>query len=222
MDFHTRELAPPALKKIRNMNHIIGIDFDNTIISYDELMYKTSLDRKLIPSECAKNKNIIRRMIRTLPDGEISWQKIQAMVYGPEIKQAEMFNGVRSFFKACKSTRTPIFIVSHKTEYAAQNTEGINLREAALDWMEDHHFFIPEGLGITRKQVYFEPTRKQKISRIKKLGCTHFIDDLIETFLDPSFPENIKKILFSSLAPDVFWPDVKTVVSWQEIHNVFF
>jgi len=204
------------------MNYIIGVDFDNTIISYDELMHKTALKGDLIPPECPKNKKAIRQAIRALPDGEISWQKIQAMVYGPEIKQAKMFNGVSSFLKTCKKTRTPIFIVSHKTKYAAQDYEGINLRTAALDWMKDQEFFDPEGIGIARKQVYFEPTRKQKISRIKKLGCTHFIDDLIETFLDPTFPEKIKKILFSSSVPDVFWPDVNTVVSWQEIHNVFF
>ena len=204
------------------MNHIIGIDFDNTIISYDELMHKTALDRDLIAPECPKNKKAIREAIRALPDGEISWQKIQAMVYGPKIKQAKMFNGVRSFFKACKSTRTPVFIVSHKTKYATQDNENINLREAALDWMERHHFFTPEGLGITRKHVYFEPTRKQKINRIKKLGCTHFIDDLIETFIDPTFPENIIKMLLSSSAPDVLRLNVETVVSWQEIHNVFF
>lgn len=204
------------------MNHVIGIDFDNTIISYDELMHKTALKGDLIPPECPKNKKAIREVIRALPDGEISWQKIQAIVYGSEIKQAKMFNGVSFFLKTCKKTRTPIFIVSHKTEYAAQDTEGINLRKAALDWMEGHQFFAPEGLGITKKQVYFEPTRKQKISRIKKLGCTHFIDDLIETFIDPTFPENIKKILFSSSAPDILCLDVETVVSWQEIHNVFF
>jgi len=204
------------------MNYVIGIDFDNTIISYDELMYKSARDRDLIAPECPKNKKAIREAIRALPDGEISWQKIQAMVYGLEIKQAKMFNGVRSFFKACKNTRTPVFIVSHKTKYAAQDNENINLREAALDWMERHQFFDPEGLGLSKEQVYFEPTRKQKISRIKKLDCTHFIDDLIETFIDPTFPENIIKILYSSSAPDVLWLDVETVVSWQEIHNVFF
>ncbi len=204
------------------MNYIVGVDFDNTIISYDELMYKTALNGNLITPECPKDKKAIRQTIRALPDGEISWQKIQAMVYGSQIKQAKLYDGVRSFFKTCKKTRTPVFIVSHKTEFAAQDTEGINLREAALDWMEHHQIFDPDGFGLTIEHVYFESTRKQKISRIKKLGCTHFIDDLIETFIDPTFPEKIEKFLFSPSAPDVLGLDVETVVSWQEIHNVFF
>ena len=204
------------------MNYVIGVDFDNTIISYDELMYKTARDYNLIPFKCPKKKKEIRKMIRALPDGEISWQKLQATVYGSQIKHARLFDGVSLFFKTCKKTRTPVFIVSHKTEYAAQNNEGVNLREAALDWMRQHQFFDPEGLDLSKEQVYFESTRKQKISRIKQLNCTHFIDDLIETFTDTAFPEDIKKILFSSSAEDVLLSNGKVADSWQEIYNEFF
>ena len=204
------------------MNCVIGVDFDNTIIRYDELMYKTARKRNLITPECPKNKEAIRRRIRELANGEILWQKLQAMVYGSKIKRAKLFDGVSLFFKTCRKTQTPLFIVSHKTEYAAQDTEGINLREAALDWMEHHQFFDPYGLGLSIEQVYFESSRKQKISRIKQLGCTHFIDDLIETFTDSTFSENIKKILFYPSASDFYWSDGETVGSWQEIYNVFF
>ena len=36
----------------------IGIDFDNTIVVYNNLFYKIAL--KLIPAELPKNKTIIR------------------------------------------------------------------------------------------------------------------------------------------------------------------
>lgn len=204
------------------MNYIIGVDFDNTIIRYDHLMRKIARDWNLVPPGCSANKEEIRGMIRNLPNGEISWQKLQATVYGSQIEQARMFNGVSLFIKTCRERKTPLFIVSHKTEYAAQDSENINLRDAAFQWMEHHSFFNPDGLAFTRDHIYFEQSRKKKIDRIITLGCTHFIDDLIETFLDSAFPENIVKILFSPSASDVSLPDGEVVVSWNEIYNVFF
>ena len=34
----------------------IGIDFDNTIVSYDELFYQIAQEKKLIPAELPVNK----------------------------------------------------------------------------------------------------------------------------------------------------------------------
>ena len=34
----------------------LGIDFDNTIVIYDELFYKVALERNLIPINFSKNK----------------------------------------------------------------------------------------------------------------------------------------------------------------------
>ena len=34
----------------------IGIDFDNTIVVYNNLFYKIALEKKLIPAELPKNK----------------------------------------------------------------------------------------------------------------------------------------------------------------------
>ena len=41
---------------------IIGIDFDNTIIKYDELFYKISLEQNLIPSNIIKDKVLISKI----------------------------------------------------------------------------------------------------------------------------------------------------------------
>ncbi len=204
------------------MKYIIGVDFDNTIIRYDHLMHKIAREWDLIPPMCPVNKEEIRCVIRERPNGEISWQKLQANVYGPQIMQARIFEDASSFFEVCKKTRTPVFIVSHKTEYAAQDCDNINLRAAAFHWMEQNKFFDFNGLGLSREHVYFEPTRKEKIDRIKSLGCTHFIDDLTEVFLDSTFPKNIIKILFSPSVSDVSLPDGEIAISWQEIYNLFF
>ena len=64
-----------------------------------------------------------------------------------------------------------------------------NLRTAALEWMQKNN------LVISKDNIFFESTRQDKIKRIKELECTHFVDDLEETFEESSFPKKVKKIL---------------------------
>ncbi len=168
------------------------------------------------------DKKDIRSIVRNLPNGEIFWQKLQAAVYGSEIGKAKHFAGVRKFFLACHKYQIPIFIISHKTKYSAQNNENINLREAAMIWLKKNGFFSMNFAGLTYNQVYFEATRRKKISRIIQLSCTHFIDDLIEIFLDPSFPNQVNKILFSATNTNVGMPDIRVLNSWQNIYHEFF
>ncbi len=81
------------------MNPIIGVDFDNTIINYDELMYNLALERGLIDSHIKKQKKSIRDQIRSLPEGEKAWQHLQASVYGHKIREAQLIAGVDFFFR---------------------------------------------------------------------------------------------------------------------------
>jgi hypothetical protein len=93
-------------------------------------------------------------------------------------------------------------VISHKTQYASTDRDKKHdLRQKAMEWMEANQFFSEQGLGLKRDQVFFEETRSDKIARIRELGCTHFIDDLEETFAEPDFPR-IEKFLFAPLAPE--------------------
>ncbi len=83
----------------------IGIDFDNTIITYDDVFLATARERGLVGADFAGRKQAIRDAIRLLPDGELSWQKLQGQVYGKGIAQAAMFEGVDAFLRRCRSTR---------------------------------------------------------------------------------------------------------------------
>jgi hypothetical protein len=69
--------------------------------------------------------------------------------------------------------------------------------------------------------VLFESTRAEKIERIARLGCTHFIDDLPEVLDDPNIPPGVAKVLFTNGAradcanrPDAFphWGDIAEAV----------
>jgi len=195
----------------------IGIDFDNTLIDYSDVMYNTAMQFRLIDSNTKKNKKNIRDKIRRLTDGEIEWQKVQAYVYGKAINQAHLINGVKEFFNFCKNGSIGLAIISHKTQFAAQDTESIDLREKALQWMENHHFFDTQGLGLSKKQVYFESTREGKINRIRELGCAYFIDDLEETFFEESFPSNVIKILYDAYGEKDAVQNCIICRSWEEI-----
>ncbi|MBF0570596.1 MAG: hypothetical protein HQL12_01870 [Candidatus Omnitrophica bacterium] len=204
------------------MGIVVGVDFDNTLLNYDDVFFHRALDLGLINDSAVLHKRQLRERIRLLPDGELLWQQIQAYVYTKGIVQAHLINGVKEFFISCCREDVRTFIVSHKTMYAPVAPNQINLRERALDWMKANGFFDRMGMGLNITQVYFESTRKEKIERIKVLGCTHFIDDLQEVFLEDEFPSGVKKVLYS---PDLEKPvrgDIVVADSWRKIHECVF
>lgn len=199
----------------------IGIDFDNTIVSYDDVIYKKALSLKLIDKNIKKNKKNIRDDIRRLLNGEIEWQKLQAFVYGEGMKQAKLIEGVKEFFQACHQAKIPVYIISHKTRYASMD-KGVDLHLAAQEWMRQNGFFEAGGFGLSSAQVFFESTRGEKISRIERLRCTHVIDDLEETFLEANFPKKVQKILYAPHKEKSDLTGVRTFFSWKDIYAYFF
>jgi hypothetical protein len=204
------------------MTHTIGTDFDNTIVSYDELMYRAAVDRGLIADDGDRRKRSVRDRVRQLPDGEIEWQKLQALAYGPLMRDAQLVDGVEEFMRRCRDAGIAIAIVSHKTEFANYDETRTNLRTAALDWMAAHRFFEPGGLDLDRGGVFFESTRAEKISRIDAIGCTHFIDDLEEVFLEPSFPPDVQKILYAPHLSASSAAGATVMRSWRDLCDHVF
>jgi hypothetical protein len=200
---------------------VIGVDFDNTIVTYDDLMYRIALERGLIPADTARNKKHIRDTIRSIPNGESEWQMVQAIAYGKRILEARLNNGVSRFFLNCRHNNIPVYIVSHKTMFASLGDRETDLRAAALRWMETTEIFDDSGIGLPKDHVYFENTRREKIQRITELRCTHFIDDLEETFLEDSFPSTVQKILFVPAA-DSSPSGVNVFRTWDEISKFVF
>jgi hypothetical protein len=198
----------------------IGLDFDNTIITYDDVFLSTARERGLIGADFTGRKQAIRDAIRLLPDGELLWQKLQGQVYGKGLAQASMFEGVDAFLRRCRLNKVPVVIVSHKTEFGHHDPDRVNLRDAARDWMTAHGFFYASGFGIAPDAVYFEATRQDKLARITQLGCSHFIDDLEEVLSDPDFPPGVERILFTegrpASAPYIVCP------TWRDIEEQVF
>ncbi len=197
---------------------VIGVDFDNTIASYDELMHAIAVERGLICADVAKSKKLIRDAIRALPDGETHWRSLQVTAYGPRMPEARLIEGVREFFAECGRRNIPVYIVSHKTEYANFGEANVNLRAVAMAWLDRHGFFAPGELGLNRDDVFFESTRAEKIERVKALGATHFIDDLEETFRETSFPLGVQKILLAAPGQAGDAAGAVSIATWKQIH----
>jgi len=198
---------------------LIGLDFDNTLADYDRVFITVAEREGLVEPGLTRNKIEVREALRKLDDGEREWMRLQGRVYGAYMVEAEIIEGVSEFLLACRNDDAPVCIVSHKTEFGHFDPDRVNLREAARNWMKKNRFFEPEGFAIDEESVFFEPTRQEKIERIKTLGCTHFVDDLEEIFEDPSFPETTERYLFApSKSPLPFGP-FRPFSSWRDISN---
>lgn len=198
----------------------VGLDFDNTLITYDAVFLAMARERGLTPPHFEGRKQAIRDSIRLLPEGELSWQQLQGQVYGKGVARAAMFDGVGSFLQRCRQNHIPVVIVSHKTQYGHHDPDRVNLRQAALEWMTAQGFF--REYGIPRDNVYFESTRDEKIARIARLKCSHFVDDLEEVLNDPEFPSGIERILFSETAPSEIASDIVVCPTWRDVERQVF
>ena len=201
---------------------VLGVDFDNTIVSYDELLHRLALERGLISSGVGKSKMAVRDTVRKIPDGEIQWQRLQGSVYGPMMKEAQLCEGVGNFLHECRRRGIKVFIVSHKTEFANYDETQTNLRQAATKWMAGNGFFEGGGFGLSLEDIFFEGTRRDKLQRVAQLGCTHFIDDLKEVFDDAEFPDTVHKILYAPDQLESYLPEATVAASWEEIREYFF
>ena len=197
----------------------IAVDFDNTLVSYGTMFGKTAASLGFIAPDRAPEKDAIRDLVRALDDGEAKWQRLQAIVYGAGIGEARPFDGVRPFLAAARRAGAKLFLVSHKSEFAAADPHGVNLRTAARGWMNAQNL-IGDG-GFAPQDVYFESTRAEKIARVTSLNATHAIDDLIEVFAEPAFPSGVERLLF---APDGAPADTRWTVyrQWADVTAALF
>lgn len=185
----------------------IGIDFDNTIICYDEVFNTVGIEKGLIPDSLPIGKSFVRDHLRQI-GREVDWTWLQGYVYGTRLADAKLYDGVNDFLSFCTSKDIECCIISHKTKYPYSG-EKYNLHTAALEWIKH------EKLGI---EVFFEITKENKVKRISDLGCSCFIDDLPEFLSLPGFLNPMVKILFDPLNKYIKFDSVfNRVISWREI-----
>jgi len=191
---------------------IIGIDFDNTIACYDNVFCSVASTLGLIKNDEVLSKKDVKKSILSQSDGDVIWQKLQGQVYGKYMHCASIFPGFIEFLRLCKVREHRVIIISHKTEYGHFDNEKISLRDVAMKWLQENGLIEKNSLSLNRDEIYFESTRESKIKLIGELGCDYFVDDLAEVLNDFSFPDEVKKILFSPVGGDG-----DTNNSWRKI-----
>lgn len=190
----------------------IGVDFDNTIVCYDQVFHQVALERGLIPASIPANKGAVRDSLRQA-GREDDWTEIQGYVYGERMCDAQAFPGVLDFFGRMVAARIPICIISHKTKHPYKGPR-YDLHAAALGWLEQNGFFDPARIGISRNEVYFELTLAEKLARITRARCTHFIDDLPELLAENEFPHRVRPMLFDPADAHSHVVQFRRVNSW--------
>lgn len=191
----------------------LGLDFDNTLISYDQLFRCVALDNALIPADTPPQKNAVRDYLRQHGQ-EHEWTRLQGEVYGNRILEAEPYAGMKESLRKLSKRHISMSIVSHKTR-TPYIGEPWDLHAAATSWLKDQGFFDATDLGWSEEQIFFELTKEAKVERILRLGCTHYVDDLPEIL--EMLPSSIERILFSpdpTMSGRIEW---KIMRSWREL-----
>ncbi len=181
----------------------LGLDFDNTIVSYDGVFHAVAVRQGLIAAGVGTGKDAVRDHLRAL-GREDDWTGLQGAVYGAGMELARPWPGVVAFCRRAVILGIPLFIVSHKTRHPFRGPRH-DLHAAARGWLQAHGFFDPAVVGLASDAVFLEPTKEDKLTRIGALGCSHFIDDLPELLAEPAFPQGVARILFdpADAHPDI-------------------
>lgn len=196
----------------------IGIDFDNTIVSYDTLFHKVAVEQGVIPADLPQTKLAVRDYLRRQGQEGI-WTEMQGYVYGARMDEAEAYPGVFDFLRWAGGRGIAISIISHKTRHPFIGP-NYDLHEAARHWVKAH--LIDGGRNLVAPdEVFFELTKKEKIRRIEAVGCDYYIDDLPEILVADSFPHTTARILFD---PDAHHDDAANLVrvrNWDDTLSHF-
>lgn len=197
---------------------LIGIDFDNTIVSYDTLFHKVATEQGAVPDSIPLNKVAVRDHLRAIGKEDI-WTEMQGYVYGARMGEAEAYPGVIEFFRWARAARVPVCIISHKTLHPFIGPK-YDLHQAARGWIETH-LVDDQGALVAPEWVFFELTKETKWSRIGATGCDWFIDDLPEILLAPAFPEKTSRILFDPEAHHAGEAALLRMANWGDIRRHF-
>lgn len=199
----------------------LGLDFDNTIVSYDVLFHRLAVERSLIPADVPVNKVAVRDHLRAV-GREDDWTELQGYLYGARMDEARAYDGVIEFCTDAVERGDELFIVSHKTRHPFIGPQ-YDLHAAARAWIETH--LVVGGSPLARpERVFFELTKAEKIARIASCDCDVYVDDLPEILLAADFPPSTTRVLFdpeghhhSQMPSDVLsfseWADAYPLIS---------
>mgnify|MGYP006080271985 FL=1 len=155
---------------------IIGIDFDNTIIKYDNVFGRVAIEKKILSDSELKSKNDVKKLLIS-SDRENDWTELQGIVYGSHIMAAESYENFSDVFVSLLNAGHELKIISHKTKYPFIG-KRINLRSAAMMWLKEKGIVGTGHNKLSETDVFFCSTITEKVAMQKKQRCDVFVDDL--------------------------------------------
>lgn len=194
----------------------VGLDFDNTIVSYDTLFKRVALEDGVVPADLPATKLAVRDHLRQAGKEDV-WTEMQGHVYGGRMAEAEAFPGALAFIRWAKAKGVTLFIISHKTRTPFRGP-AYDLHRAARTWVERNLAQDGDAL-IPPDHVFFEVTKEDKLRRIADCRCDLFIDDLPEILLAPNFPAATGRLLFDPDHHHENVQDLTTVDGWDALRR---
>ena len=195
----------------------IGLDFDNTIVCYDQAI--SFLADKIfdLPDDVNRTKIGVRDYLRS-EGREPEWTAFQGELYGPGMIYAQPFPESIITMKKLEERGHNLFIISHRSKlpYAGKRHD---LHEAARNWISTRL----QSAGLFKADenaINFLETKKDKIKKIAETMCDVFVDDLPDILDCADFPATTEGILFSPNVPVVNSSTRRVVSTWKEITNI--
>ena len=196
---------------------IIGLDFDNTIVCYDEAIKQLAKEVPSLPPTTPKTKLGIRDFLRE-QDRETEWTEFQGKLYGPGMVDAQPFPAALEMIGAMQKAGHTTIIISHRSKHPYLGPK-YDLHESARQWIEKNLVIEGDAL-ISERDIHLNETKDAKVALVASLKCDVFIDDLVEILTHASFPPSTKKLWFSpGGTPDKndLPQNIRMIKHWNEL-----
>jgi len=195
----------------------IGLDFDNTIVCYDNAISHLAKEILNVPKDIARTKTGLRDYLRAV-GREREWTAFQGELYGPGMRYAEPFEGSIKTMQELEAKGHELVIISHRSRrpYAG---EAHDLHCAARRWVADHLNSVGLFIG-ERAAVNFLETREQKLKHLAETECRAFVDDLPEVLEAKEFPTSTTGILFQPSGINSALAGCQVIKEWDALVSV--
>lgn len=172
----------------------IGLDFDNTIVCYDQAIARLADELFQLPEGVPRTKLGLRDFLRT-EGREPEWTAFQGELYGPGMRYAQPFEGAVATMQQLTQEGHELTIVSHRSRFPYAGKRH-DLHRAAQRWIATR--LQPAGIFMQHSNsVHFMQSKADKLVKIQDIDCGFFLDDLPEILEAPEFPSSTVGILFN-------------------------
>jgi hypothetical protein len=191
---------------------VIGLDFDNTIVNYDN-SFRLLSDKFLnLPKNIIKKKETIKNYL--LSEGkESDWTEFQGLIYGPGISYAQLYpESINTIIKLLHNNYS-INIISHRSKFPYKGKK-YDLHKYANKWL---HLKFDKKI-LENIDISFLTTKEEKIKKIIDKNCNFFLDDLVSIISEINIYSDCRCILFD---PENLNENkqINSISNWNELEN---